>query len=307
MSGMASAMVGEEIFWGTKSHRLLKDPRPYGHDGKARYTTWRMMVYGVVRAEKAAFPSAESLILWGLGLLEGRAAEMAAPWVEERVQRPVLRFEDFEEFMQHCDTLFDDQDMRRKMQAEFFAMKQGKQSFFNFYAQWAQTLAASGLVLDDDAKERALLVAMDQGLRFRATSVLVTLASFMGKVDHLKKVADAEEAIEAQKTASKAVGSTPRQQQPQQPQQRQKVPPADADAMDWTPTNASRAKWVDEGERRRRRENALCLRCGGADHQVRACGALPARPPPRGPTVATVSRVRPDPEGVEEETKPLKE
>jgi hypothetical protein len=41
----------------------------------------------------------------------------------------------------------------------------------------------------------------------------------------------------------------------------------------WT---GRRAKWADDKEIQRRRDNRLCLRCGGTGHIIRSCPLLPA-------------------------------
>jgi hypothetical protein len=52
--------------------------------------------------------------------------------------------------------------------------------------------------------------------------------------------------------------------------------------MDLDPTGVwtgRRAKWADEREIQRRRDNQLCLRCGGTGHIIRNCPLLPPERP----------------------------
>jgi hypothetical protein len=303
----------------------MPDPQTYAHDGTMRYRNWRMLLRAVVDAEADAFPTARSLLMWGYGRLSGKAQELMGPWMEEREAREALTIYDFEEFVSFCDTLFDDQDLRRRQQAAFFNMRQAGRSFFEFFADWSQTLVAAGLVLGDEAKERALLAALDGSFRKRADMVLVTIEGFAAKVEFLKKAADAEE-------AGRSYAAAQQQQQQAQQQQRgrgrgqgttpkasgggggggapaQQAAAADPDAMEWepTPANAQRARWTTPEEREKRRAAGQCLRCGATGHNQWQCAALPARRPAvatPGPTqgarAAAMARAKPDPAGVEE-------
>ena len=63
--------------------------------------------------------------------------------------------------------------------------------------------------------------------------------------------------------------------------------PDASNTMDWEPTLAARgqstparrAKWVNNDEIQRRRENGRCLRCGGSGHRIAQCPFAPARTP----------------------------
>ena len=65
-------------------------------------------------------------------------------------------------------------------------------------------------------------------------------------------------------------------------QQAQRTTSEGGNAMDidksplWT---GKRAKWVSDEEVRRRRDNRLCLRCGGSGNMNGSCPLLPAMPP----------------------------
>jgi len=49
--------------------------------------------------------------------------------------------------------------------------------------------------------------------------------------------------------------------------------------MDWEPTKANTARWVSQEELERRKEQGLCLRCGGKGHIIRNCKLKPAKRP----------------------------
>ena len=55
--------------------------------------------------------------------------------------------------------------------------------------------------------------------------------------------------------------------------------------MGWQPTTANQgssqksAKWVSVEERQRRKDNRLCIQCGGDDHFVRKCPYGKPQPP----------------------------
>jgi len=308
----AGPMLAPEDFWGTRPRRTIPDPLPYAHDGKMRYSTWRMKVQAVIRNEKEAFSSAEALLMWGFSCLVAKAADLVAPWVEERAARGGLRVEDIEEWLEHCDSLFNDGDHRRRMQEEFFGMRQGSRTFPEFFAEWSQTLVAAGLVLDGPTKERALLSALNPGFRARAAASLVTQKGFDAKVEYLKGLADVEDSFRVMGAAGPAAQIKPRQQQrsggglppPQAAVAATAVTAAvtTADVMDWepTPANAVRARWITAEERARRHEAGQCRRCGGADHFERECPALPARRPAGAASRVAASRVVvADPAGVE--------
>ena len=82
--------------------------------------------------------------------------------------------------------------------------------------------------------------------------------------------------------------------------------------MDWQPSankvqvpadnqkKQKRAQWVSKDALEKRRNNILCLRCGGKGHFINKCALLPARPPQQGQTKVKVTDVKNEVKGDDE-------
>jgi hypothetical protein len=290
----------DEITW---SRAPLREPTVAPFDGQGDYRPWRLDLVTNAEVYAAAWSSPKARVVWAYGRLLGKAKRGMEGWMELYVAREYQKAEDFEEFVAACDEQFDDRDAQQKREDDFYNLRQGKRPFREFLADWLAALRAARLDLPQKAKERALREAMSPDLRREARSHLLTVPTWDGKLAHLKELADlieSEKAREATGGWRRGGGSgnggnggggkgsnggngdnssdSRRGNSATEP-----TPPKDPDEMDWVHKLAStrRAKWVDVEERQRRRDNGLCIRCGGKGHLARGCPVQPPLPPER--------------------------
>jgi hypothetical protein len=173
-------------------------------------------------------------------------------------------------------------------------MSQGKEAFTTFLPKFERTLAeAGGNQWNDHVKINTLKRMLNQELRTSLVfipehpseyhtfiRILQTLASRLATLDPRKPTMFAGPRLTAPKPA-----------------------PA-ADEMDWQPSinkvqtlidkpgEQKRAQWVSKDALKKRRNNNLCLRCGGKGHFIDKCTLLPARPPQQGQTKVKVMDVK---------------
>ena len=311
-------MPADEITW---SRAPLREPTLTPFDGKGDYRPWRLDLITNAEVHAAAWSSPKARVVWAYGRLLEKAKRGMEGWMELYVARENYKAEDFEEFVAACDEQFDDRDAQRKREDDFYNLRQGKRPFREFLADWQAALRAARLDLPPKAKERALREAMSPDLRREARSHLLTVPTWEGKLAHLKELADLIESEKAQETTGGwrrgnsgssgggGNGSSGGNGGNSSDNRRgnsttQPIPPKDPDEMDWVHKLAStrRAKWVDMEERQRRRDNGLCIRCGGKGHLARGCPVQPPIPPERktaaaGTTIAAGTSARPAPQG----------
>lgn len=283
----------------TKPEKITVQP----FDGEpALYPQFETGLRAKFRREDYRFNGEEGKLLFAIGLLQKKAAIMMNPWVQSAQSAPELFTLD--NFFAQMRLQFKDEDRQRKASDALIALKQGQSTFEDYYAKFQRLLYESGnaLTWDDNNKIGRFQFGMSTALQRATVAVIGT--TFESYVSSVKIIAERLAAID-RKTGNWRNNNA----------NNRTSPTSNRDAMDWESTNREatnpavkatsnrRAKWVDERELQRRKENRLCLRCSSSEHFIPRCPYLPAKRPPT-PKVSRVTeppQLEDTPEAEEEE------
>lgn len=240
------------------------------------------------RKEASRFPDEESKLLFAIGLLQKDAATRMTPWVQSAQGTPGAFT--LEKFFAQMRLQFNDEDRQRKSSNELNELKQGQSSFDEYHAKFQRLLYESGNGLSWDDSNKISRFQFGMNVKLQKATIAVIGCNFEQYVRDVKIIAERLESIERRSNNWRGGNNNARN-----------APPVSRDAMDWEPTvNAlsnRRAKWVDERELQRRKDNHLCYRCGSSEHIVNRCPYQPAsRPGGRHPHAPRVSRVKESPQ-----------
>jgi hypothetical protein len=249
-------------------------------DGKdlAAYPQFEGLLRAKVKYDGPAIGEEPERVWYAFGCLKGDAAKRIYPWIaafQSTTQFTVAGL------FEQMGIAFQDPDRQQKALSRLNTIRQGAQPFRSFISEFDRLiLEAEGWNWDDRVKKgyvksaisRELLqhtVAMDE------SSSYTEFCSQLRRVsDRLAEFKDRHRARPAQNQSTPTVDSNP-----------------DPDPMDWERTPAAsaapvaarqRARWVSQDELTRRRNENLCIRCGGNGHFQAQCKLAPASRPKGG-------------------------
>jgi len=260
------------------------------------YRMWKSHVGMNLQVDSGCWKNVYAQIVWVRGLLEGDAAAIAHGWFERYVQAvaedSTRRSRGWKEMWEELDKFFAGRfDQSRRIQ-EYRRTKQGNRSHAEYFQEWESKRNAANVDGDAATLLADYLSGMNQKLRdYVQAQVDSQLRDWEGYIALIHRMAEGWESNHSYSSnESRGRWQSNRGSQPN----KQKTTSSGGDAMDLDTTplwHGKRAKWVNEAEIKKRRDNNLCLRCGG-NHFVRACPLLPAQPPSGGRThIASGQRV----------------
>lgn len=216
--------------------------------------------------------------------LRGEAARQLQPWVQASINTTSMTAQCL---LDQLRLSFGDPHVQEKAQRKLHKLRQTNKPFMEYFTEFRKlVLEAGGTNWPDEILKAYLEVGLSQELQRSMIGLGSTSQSFEDYCTELKRVSDQLEAFNLRNTGKKpqqgwqqgwwrgqnkvgSAGSTGRQsgsqQKPTTPQQ---------EKMDWEPTGPARAaqgrraKWVDEQEMHKRKEEGRCLRCGDSRHRV---------------------------------------
>lgn len=260
----------------------------------ALYPQFETGLQAKFRKEAARFPDEESKLLFAIGLLQKDAAKNMTPWIQSAMKTPGAFT--LENFFAQMRLQFNDEDRQRKAMTRLNELRQLQSSFEEYHAEFQRLLYESGggLTWDDNNKISRFQHGMN--IKLQTATVAIIGTTFEQYVRDVKIIAERLEAINRRSNNWRNNGHS------------RNPPAASHDPMEWEPTVNSlsnrRAKWVDERELQRRKDNRLCYRCGSSEHIVPRCPYQPAvRPGGRRPPAPRVSRIKEFPQLDDDEDK----
>jgi hypothetical protein len=260
----------------------LSDPERYDNTDKTLYPQFAGLLRAKVKYDGLSIGNEQEKTWYMFGRLKGDAAKRIFPWINAADQDGTLCTDDL---FRHMDAAFSDPRAKEKALALLNCTKQGALPLNDFLGKFDQLLLeAGGWDWDDNIKKGYLKDAISTKL---LSSLIGTeeKASYEEYCNQLRRVWDQVE--EVKERTSKYPHQWRKRARDESVQ-----PPAEHDPMDWEAVIAAAVKvaagrteqkgdrWASDDEIDRRRQEGLCLRCGGKGHFVRNCRTK--KPPSTG-------------------------
>jgi hypothetical protein len=203
------------------------------------------------------------------------------------------------DFLRYLSNSYGDPNVAQRALSRLETLQQGgKESFATFLPKFEKELADSGGSTWTDAVQiNHLKRVINQELRTHLAGQLNLPQTYNDFVQALQNLGAN---LDDLRFHTKYRSSWRQPQQAQESTYTRSGRPTRADAMDWEPTKVNqvarqkddqlkgkRAKWVEQDEMRKRREEGRCLRCGRSECRIAKCPLLP----PRRPQPVQVSKV----------------
>jgi hypothetical protein len=238
----------------------LSSPDPYDGKKKGRPARqWLARILAWVELSRAAFPDERALILYMLHLLKDNAANWAQPHLQKVLNHRRGAIAMVDEFIDEFGSAFDDPDAGRAAERKILELTQ-ESTTTRSTAEY--TTEFRNLMADLDWDDTALIASYRRGLHWKVRELMsqretqprnlegwITVAT---QIDNIRQENEASCPPHPSTTSKKVTVTTP------------------------APVTVKRdpkalPNYVDEAERKRRREAGLCIKCGGAGHTIKDC------------------------------------
>jgi hypothetical protein len=247
----------------------------------------------------------EFVKFWALaGSLKKRALTRMDAWTRQYGTPDQAKAETF--FTRMKFVFYDPQAKERAVR-KLGSLRQGNRPFLEVYMDWQGLLIeVGGADWPDTAKKISLDSILSDELA-RAMITVPTPDSFEAYCNTLKGVDDRLRAYKTRQGRSFKGHSEPTTSEKQNVEEPEKKDEKPTEEMDWQPTpkvaagGVRRAKWVDNEEMNRRRQNRLCIRCGDRKHMIRNCPYLGPLPPKQAVSAAMLDGPKLEDENEESE------
>jgi hypothetical protein len=243
---------------------------PDSYDGKKRgrpARQWLARVLAWVELSRAAFPDERALILYMLHLLRDDAANWAQPHLQKVLNHRRGAIATVDEFIDEFGSAFDDPDAGRAAERKILELTQDSTPTKST-AEY--TTEFRNLMADLDWGDAALIASYRRGLHWKVKELLSQRETQPRN-------------LEAWITAATQIDNIRRENEASRPL-RPNNPPKKVTVTAPTTVTVTRdpkalPNYVDETERKRRREAGLCIKCGATGHTIKDCkvGWKPAK------------------------------
>lgn len=254
------------------SKKKFLDPDTFDGSQK-KYPVFKQQLKAKFDADPEDFPTPKKVYDYTLMRTTGSAARIMLSFIEDANKSSSHSMETFWDFL---DSEFLDPHIVHRARDRLITITQGRRSVRDYNADFREQLLLSGATLDREYQ----IALFRRGLNAKLQELLasyepLTYNDLVGK------------AIKTSDELYRASVLSKGKSQPWYPSSPRPVrqTASDPEPMDWQPTTANqgtsqkRAKWVSVEERQRRKENRLCIQCGGDDHFVRKCPYGKPQPP----------------------------
>jgi hypothetical protein len=206
---------------------------------------------------RAAFPSEQTVLLYLLHLLKDNVANWGEPHLRKVLDSSPGALTTIQEFVDNFYSAFDNPDAKRAAERK---IQELTQDGVTSKSTAEYTTEFRNLAADLDWGDSALMAAFRRGLHWKVKEILSqketqprNLEEFIQMVIQVDNVQQENEANQPQKSPLKKLTVTT-----------------------LTPVTVKRdlkalPNYIDEAERKRRREAGLCIQCGNSGHTIKDC------------------------------------
>jgi hypothetical protein len=241
-------------------------------------------------SQPLSFDTDAKRVAFAGSFLRSQAFDWFAPHVDP--DTGVISFDTWAAFSQSLAAAFDDPDRIATAERELKKLEQGKKTASAYHAEFVSVVAVLGL--DARAKISAFRNGLSKEVRQLLASQVAPPTDFdqfvnlIIKLDNnLRVLRQDSEASSAPRNPSPGSGSSKPPAPPRQQSTATGVHPGPMDTSNSTRRSGPRARLTEE-QKQYRRDNNLCVYCGGAGHYASSCPKKVAR---TGNSVTTSGRV----------------
>jgi hypothetical protein len=253
------------------SHLSEKLPDPKEFNGaREDLRRFTQQIYGKMTANQDRFPTASARLTYVAGRLTGKAYELILP----KTKFGVPAFLDYPEMLAYLETAFGDPDRIQNAQNRLYRLRQANQDFSTYFSEFQR------LALEGEMPEAALSPLLFQGISRELQDMLLHSPApsreFQVFTKHLQMLDNRYRQHQQQvnRTRTLATTRTPTTYTTTTPAIPQSQPNLRGRSPPRTQPAAPPGEPMDLSRQQRnqhRRDNNLCLYCGGADHRVASC------------------------------------
>jgi hypothetical protein len=243
---------------------------PDSYDGKKRgrpARQWLSRILAWIELSRAAFPDERSLILYMLHLLKDDAANWAEPHLSKILRRRTGALRTVEEFVEEFGRAFDDPDVGRAAERKIHDLTQDS---LPTKSTAEYTTEFRNLISDLDWDDTAYLAAYRRGLNWKVRELMSQRENQPTTLESWITIATQIDNVRRENEASRPPRTTPNSK---------KVTVTSPATVTIKRDIKTSPNYVDETERKRRREAGLCIKCGATGHAIKDCkvGWKPAK------------------------------
>jgi hypothetical protein len=208
---------------------------------------------------RAAFPNERAVLLYLLHLLKDDAANWAEPHLRKVLDSTPGALTTIPEFVDQFYSAFDDPDAERAAERKIHDLNQesvGTKSTAEYTTEF-RNLAA-----DLDWGASALMAAFRRGLHWKVKEIVLQKENQPRTLEEFIQVAIQIDNVRRENKANRPQRTTPAAK---------KVTIGTPTAVTVKRDVKALPNYVDETERKRRREAGLCIKCGLTGHTIKDC------------------------------------
>lgn len=269
----------------------LKRPRPkigdielYNNTDRSLYPQFISKLRAKLNIDKDAIGNAYDRTWYIFSRLTGSAAAQVLPWMDHYAgDMNTVTEQTLRSLLDHLDFTFKDRNLRERAVRALGNLKQANKPFSTLFNEFNRLLMEAGGHDWDSEVKRSYL---DNALNHELNDRLVTVEkkeNFSEYVVQLQLIADRMEKNANQPRGLRHNDTNHQVNRPNPPNPNTNpvismspVAVPQSDQMDWAPTisrhrSRQTAKWVSNEEINARKEQKLCIRCGGSGHFISKC------------------------------------
>jgi hypothetical protein len=243
---------------------------PDSYDGKKKgcpARQWLSRILAWIELSRAACPDERSLILYMLHLLKDDAANWVEPHLSRILRRRAGALRTVDEFVEEFGRAFDNPDAGRAAERKIHDLNQDS---LPTKSTAEYTTEFRNLISDLDWDNTAYLAAYRRGLNWKVRELMSQRENQPTTLESWITIATQIDNIRRENKASWPPRTTPN------PKKVTVTSPATVTIKRDIKTSLN---YIDETERKRRREAGLCIKCGATGHTIKDCkvGWKPAK------------------------------
>lgn len=269
----------------------LKRPRPkigdielYNNTDRSLYPQFISKLRAKLNIDKDAIGNAYDRTWYIFSRLTGSAAAQVLPWMDHYAgDMNTVTEQTLRSLLDHLDFTFKDRNLRERAVRALGNLKQANKPFSTLFNEFNRLLMeAGGHDWDSEVKRSYLDNALNHELNDRLVTVekKENFSEYVVQLqliaDRMEKNANQPRGLRHNDTNHQVNRPNPLNPNTNPVISMSPVAVPQSDQMDWAPTisrhrSRQTAKWVSNEEINARKEQKLCIRCGGSGHFISKC------------------------------------